>query len=884
MVSMSIGISIYAQQTDFNRIEVNFKNPDIIKEWHPLHHISSFKVGANGLDVVVDGEDPYFAGPPMNFPSGRALWLILKVKSEKGGMGQVFFFKNNATEEDSVRFDIRPVVWQEIEVPLPKLGPGYRFRIDPPGDSGVFVIEKFTVEPRIEFTFPQWNPEKFIASTKSVISAGRLTMHLNDKNPLAYEFQFNGKSIARSIVPMRIGYVYEKQLHWVELSPKDVVLKKGKNNISLQSTFKDKHKGEWNFNCTFQSISNVIETKTEVSCNQPREVMFMPLHLLSAGESQCGTNKTQGLFSGLEYLENEASSSQLDIVGPESARRTPSAHKVTLPLMSIVQNGVYIGFIWEDNLAYAPIFDSPDRIFNTDMHVMGLLFPGWENVRRVEGDILPEKGSQILLGNKVVSRAWIIAGEGETVVSSVQQFIKLRGLSPLPDPGYTFDSYVQLSIHGWLRSKIRENNLYRHAYWPGSGFNPMPTADEAFYQDWLAEFVPAAQAEELYSVSKVSLDAVRPENYYNSVIGHVKVPTTPLVYGYLDFAIKTASQIAKQNLSRFNQNGVVVYRSGGVDYAKTHYTNHANGLTAQVLATALDAAVFSGDDGLIKSAIERLRGLEVYKNGVPRGAQTWEVPLHTPDILASAHLVHAYTLGYKLTGEKLFLDRAQYWAYTGVPFVYLVNPTRGQVGPYSTIAVFGATSWKAPVWMGLPVQWCGLVYADALYTLSEVDNNPIWRQIADGITAAGIQHTWATNNVQYGGLLPDSYDLKAQRRNGPAINPGTLQVNAIRYYKKTPVYDCKVSPQSKFIINAPGSITLRQSKAKYTAFTVEPWWSKSYYILVNNVPTNAVVEVNGKEIKIVDGRIGQVIPSAEFKGNNLILNVIRKVNVEISTK
>lgn len=884
LASTLIGVSIFAQQSDSGIIEVNFKNPDIIKEWHPLNHISSFKACPDGLEVVVDGEDPYFVGPPMNFPPDKPLWLILKVKSEKGGMGQVFYFKKNATEEDSVRFDIRPVIWQEIEVPLPKLGTNYRFRIDPPGSSGVFVIEKFTVEPRIEFTFPQWKPEKYTTSTKPVVSAGKLTMHLNDKSPLAYEFQFNGKSIGRSIIPVRIGYLYGKELHWVDLSPQDTTLKKGNNRVSIQSIFKDKHNGEWKLNYTFQAVSNMIETTTEIGCNQPRQVMFAPLHLLSVGQTQYGTNKTQGLFAGLEYLENEASSSQLDIVGHESARRTPSPHKVTFPLMSIVQNGVYIGFIWERNLDYSPIFDSPDRTFNTDTHIMGLLFPGWENVRRIEGEILPQEGLEVSPGNKVVSRAWIIAGEGATVIPSVQQYIKLRGLPPLPDTGYNLDGYVQLTIHGWLKSKVRENNLYRHAYWPGSAFNPMSTADAAFYQDWLAEFAPAAQTEELYAVSKVSLAAVRPENYYNAQIGHIKVPTAPLVYGNINPAIKTASHIAKQNLSRFNQNGVVVYRAGGVDYAKTHYTNHANGLTAQVLATALDAAVFSGDDELIKSAIERLRGLEVYKDGVPRGAQTWEVPLHTPDILASAHLVHAYTLGYKLTGEKLFLDRAQYWAYTGVPFVYLVNPTRGRVGPYSTIAVLGATSWNAPVWIGLPVQWCGLVYSDALYTLADVDNNPIWRQIADGITAAGIQHTWETNDVEHGGLLPDSYDLRAQRRNGPAINPGTLQVNAIRYYKKPPIYDCKVSPVSKFIINAPGSITLRQSKANVTGFIVEPWSSKPYYILVNNVPTNAIVEVNGKEIKVGEGRIGQVIPSAEFDGNHLILNVVRKVDIEIRTK
>src|SRR5690606_14924416 len=131
-----------------------------------------------------------------------------------------------------------------------------------------------------------------------------------------------------------------------------------------------------------------------------------------------------------------------------------------------------------------------------------------------------------------------------------------------------------------------------------------------------------------------------------------------------------------------------------------------------------EAAAFCGDRELIAQAIDKLKGLEKFRNTVPRGAQTWEVPLHTPDILASAHLVRAFSLGYELTGRPEFLEQAIEWAWTGVPFVYLVNPAGGSVGPYSTIAVLGATNWKAPVWFGRPVQWCGLVYSDALYRLA----------------------------------------------------------------------------------------------------------------------------------------------------------------------
>jgi len=44
-----------------------------------------------------------------------------------------------------------------------------------------------------------------------------------------------------------------------------------------------------------------------------RETVYLPLLTLLSGLGTFGTNKTQGLFAGVEYLENEASSSQLDM-------------------------------------------------------------------------------------------------------------------------------------------------------------------------------------------------------------------------------------------------------------------------------------------------------------------------------------------------------------------------------------------------------------------------------------------------------------------------------------------------------------------------------------------------------------------------------------------
>jgi hypothetical protein len=302
-------------------------------------------------------------------------------------------------------------------------------------------------------------------------------------------------------------------------------------------------------------------------------------------------------------------------------------------------------------------------------------------------------------------------------------------------------------------------------------------------------------------------------------------------------------------LGRFQADGSLLYPppAKGVDYGKTHWAREANGLTATAVAALLEAAAFSGDRELLQQALHHLRAMDKFKDTVPRGAQTWEVPLHTPDILASAYLLRAYTLGYELTGDTNLFAQARYWAWTGVPFVYLSPPTTQPVGLYSTIAVFGATGWTAPVWMGLPVQWCGLVYGDALYRFARHDPTGPWKQLADGIAVGGLQHTWPLSDPQFQGLLPDSFQLRAQMRNGPAINPATLQVPAINYYQQAPAYHFQAVPKLGFLIHAAGDIRDLTERPNGINFTVVGWPGRRTWLLVNGVWHPPRVQINGKE-------------------------------------
>jgi hypothetical protein len=496
-------------------------------------------------------------------------------------------------------------------------------------------------------------------------------------------------------------------------------------------------------------------------------------------------------------------------------------------------------------------------LLGTGGHVMGVLFPGSDGFNRHEGDLMPTDTEMLRAGQRLLLNAQIIGGLGGSVVPAIRQYVQLHRPPPVPPSGYSFDEYVAFAARGWLDSGIRQGNLFRHAIF-GTQFPAHPSADAALYLDWLALHAQQpALRDRLSEASRGALSAVSPDQLDSALVGHVRYPVQSLVFGHVAESAGRNQRQAQTLLQRFRPDGTIAYqaRRDGTDYGRTHFADHANGLTAQVLVSALDAAMFAGDPVLLDNALDRLRQVrKAYANTVPRGAQTWEVPLHTPDILAAAHLVRAFTMGYQLTGDRELLEQAVYWAWTGLPFLYLVNPVGTEDLPYGCITVFGATAWKSPVWIGRPVQWCGLVYADALYRLLPFDASGPWKQIADGIAATGIRYSWPRDDKARQGLLPDGWEVLGRNRVDPPINPGTVQASAVNLYSKGPLYDCRVlrAGQDRVIVHAPGEIVPVAAAANCVKFTVRAWPGESYFVLLNGFTRAPQVRLNGQPLPLAE--------------------------------
>jgi hypothetical protein len=81
-------------------------------------------------------------------------------------------------------------------------------------------------------------------------------------------------------------------------------------------------------------------------------------------------------------------------------------------------------------------------------------------------------------------------------------------------------------------------------------------------------------------------------------------------------------------------------------------------------------------------------------------------------------------------------------------------------------------------WIGLPVVWCGMVYAYAIQDLAEFDSSFDWPRVAQGITNSAMWQQYTSGPSA--GTYPDSWNMKENKPNPADINPENIMVNELR--------------------------------------------------------------------------------------------------------
>jgi len=841
--------------------------------WQGNPYVKDLAVSAEGLAFASTGIDPWIEGPAADLSGGPMTRVRVRMKSNADPHGELFYGRTFEAGR-SVRFTIQnDGQWHEYALLIADpIGPGTRLRLDPAAAEGQIVVASIRVETLPALEPPEFRkPEKPVKGTVEPLSVSSGELRLNHyRGGLGdFDIELGGVDLASGYRAEQIGLMVDGRAAWLPLEKaKALCLYATDGAVVVAAGVDDDRAGRWNITRVYgpgpRPGSLLVQIWIEV--DRDCEVLHFPWLTLFPGLGTFGERKTQGLFAGLEYLDDEPSSSEADITPREHVRRVPDPVKITFPLMAVAHGGRYIGLIWEPSELVAPTFDSPDRIYDSGSHVMALTAPAVGD-KRFENAPLAHTPFMLKANQAMRLQAIIIGGRGDSIVPAVQKYVEIRRLPAIPQVPGGFDAAVTLLSHGWLDSAINEGGVFRHAVW-GESFKAGPAGDAIMYIDWLTNHAKDADlAKRLVQARDLAVAKMPQGQPYMSSVSHTTVPTAPLVFGGVYSYVERRRADAESLLAHFDEQGVKLYRPRDVDYGKTHSVQHANGHAAPDIANILEAATLSADRSLIAKGLELLdKQTALYANSVPRGAQVWEVPLHTPDILASAHLVKAYTLGYMISRKPEYLEQARYWAWTGVPFLYLANPTDGPVGPYATIAVLGATNWKAPVWFGQPVQWCGLVYGSALHLLSQYDPEGPWAKLAKGITAAGLQMTWPESDAKRQGLLPDYYLLRPQISEGPAINPGTAQTRLPELFGKGAIYDVRRLEMTGWFLHAPCAIhDLKESDGSVT-FAVDGWGDKVCYLLLAGVQKAPTVTVRPHGTSTMDFDAGQKLTVITIAG------------------
>lgn len=495
----------------------------------------------------------------------------------------------------------------------------------------------------------------------------------------------------------------------------------------------------------------------------------------------------QGLLSGVEYLgAGEESSSAIDLERPEHLRFEPEKRWVTVPLAGYVTSKATVALLW-DNMGLQPLFSTPNRYDLTGDHLMGL-----------RGARL---SCRVHLGDGI--------NQGGGLDDAIVWAVKRRGLPELPQPSRTADQQRALNLSA-MNGPLRTAKGWYHATWEGQPQHFF--ADHASTMFLLTGEVP-------------QLPALVPNG------AHVPNPAAWLLTGRAKEWMQQVRAEVTNVMREQKPDGSFRYKG---KFQRGHFEDTASGYCAIEALKLLDGARFTGEKAFTEAA---LRALDYMKRfDVPRGAQTWEIPLHTPDILAAAKCCMAYLRGYELTDRADYLELARRWAIRGLPFLYLWDDK--PVMRYGSVAVLGATDWTGVVWIGLPVQWCGSVYAYALTELAKHDSSLDWKQIAEGILITAEQMQYPDG--EFAGTLPDSFNLGDQRRLPAYVNPCVLV--ALREKLAGRNDSVSVAANSQFRVVAPFPVRIQNEQA-----LVQGKAGVSYQIIVNGTQIVGV-ESRGEDV------------------------------------
>ncbi|MBW8016202.1 MAG: hypothetical protein FVQ82_08450 [Planctomycetes bacterium] len=539
--------------------------------------------------------------------------------------------------------------------------------------------------------------------------------------------------------------------------------------VRFTSQLVDDDNVTWSFAYTFEleADKSNIKTNYQAFANNNRQLLYFQGPDLYAGEGSFGSSKDLAIFPGLEYLQaEEQSSSTRDMANfitfhknAVGNRYVPHPHKITMPLMGLEQNNGLIGLMWDplqkwggDYTRPAARFASPNYIEKQENHLMGLFLPSVPDFVP-ENDDAASSPYPLTANSQVTLEAYIVAQAPGEVLDMLDQYYAIFGMpEKIDDLSITYEEALEWGRVGYMET-IYDPATNGIRLWEQSPSYPAPGAIATLFRLSLDITDPAKK-----KVIRDRVDVMVNRALSNEGVRGLtdwldgrhfpfdtKFPAgcllrthmLPFYIGYLEEGIAAwKTRVYEELINTQRLDGTWEY-AGDMRKDIRQGDDIVSGTIAELVGGLLKYARITGD----KKAFDAgMKGLEVMNSFiVPRGQNTWEVSKYTPDIQAAGLSVWGNLEAYEITGDQKYIEKAKYWAKTGVPFIYHWEQPGLNVMKYSTIPVFGATWYDFIDWLARPVQWCGLPLGYNMIKLAEYDQSFPWKILGEGIMDGAIQ-------------------------------------------------------------------------------------------------------------------------------------------------
>ncbi|MBP6964182.1 MAG: hypothetical protein KBC96_07240 [Armatimonadetes bacterium] len=611
-----------------------------------------------------------------------------------------------------------------------------------------------------------------------------------------------------------------------------------------------------NSSCSFEWVFKMEPDRPNVSIShsvktdKPLDIGHFSGPMVCAGDGGFGARKDEGLFPGLEYLLTEQSSGTEFVHPPDNLRTVPHPNKVTIPLMAIRNGSTLVTLEWDPLQKWAAgtdrpasVFASPNFLDGQENHLMGIFAPSVPDYTP-ENRVVADRPFRLEAGNSLRLEATLgVRSESATILDAVGEWVARHGVPEPPETGLKPYEMMNLSEEAFLGTAwIKDKAGWNHTITGPVSFDAM-IANYLYARN--NRTYDAKKSEEIAAVVNPAIEAVRAD-----------LPLSTALYaGDVPAALTRAFAHAESLIKSQREDGSWAYTPDKEHEVFGTPGDTSSGLTALRSKELLEHALITGDATARDAGLKGLAFLDTTAR--PEGAQTWELPLHVPDILASAHLVTAYLNGYRITDEKRYLDRAVYWAKSGLPFVYLWSAADQPIMRYGTIPVFGSTWYDKQPWFGVIVQWCGLEYGYALDKLAEHDSSMPWKQIARGILHCAVQQQQYTKKEypQNAGMYPDAFSpILGKEQYHWDINPRLIARNLMREL------GMDTEPATQKVLDRQSQMLTLTLPAQSLKMNYSMDWIRSefnyavgatIYAVVSGVYRPESFELNGKAINLL---------------------------------